>query len=213
MQERRTCTSRLDGLLARSGLSTRPCAVLVTLAIIIVIAFTITLLTLRSVGSTDDVILDTRDAGATTAVESEVASETVFIDVEGAVRAPGVYELDQGSRVIDAVSSAQGTTENADTSTVNLARVLTDGERVYIPRQGEVASSSDGSSETTSAPININTATSEELCTLSGIGEATASKIIADRERNGPFTTTDDLMRVPGIGEGKYAQIEDDICV
>jgi competence protein ComEA len=146
--------------------------------------------------------------------------------VVGAVKKPGVYELAVGSRVNDAVKEAGGMTKKADISAVNLARVVADGEQITIPEMGEAARCDEpadnaqtmstrntSSAITADGKVNINSASSEELQALPGIGEATASKIIASRETEGPFSSTEDLKRVSGIGEKKYAALADLITV
>lgn len=167
--------------------------------------------------------------------ESEEDQTTVIVDVDGAVAAPGVYEIGGSDpRVRDAVAMAGGLAEDADTSQINLASALSDGEKVYIPHQGETVAaplaSATGSSSSVSGTaatggqsagenssanglININTATVGELETLPGIGEVTAQTIIKDRETNGLFASTEDLMRVSGIGEKKYEKVKGMICV
>ena len=140
----------------------------------------------------------------------------VYVYVTGAVANPGVYWLDEGLRVCDAVEAAGGLTEDADASTVNLARVLSDGEHIALPTKAEVemalAQGSAGGAAASSL-VNINTADASALETLSGVGSATAQAIISDREQNGPFSTIEDLMRVDGIGEKKFAKLKDSICV
>lgn len=140
----------------------------------------------------------------------------VYVYVTGAVANPGVYSLDEGLRVCDAVEAAGGLTEDADASTVNLARVLSDGEHIALPTKVEVetalAQGSAGGAAASSL-VNINTADASALETLSGVGSATAQAIISDREQNGPFSTIEDLMRVDGIGEKKFAKLKDSICV
>lgn len=140
----------------------------------------------------------------------------VYVYVTGAVANPGVYSLDEGLRVCDAVEAAGGLTEDADASTVNLARVLSDGEHIALPTKAEVetalAQGSAGGAAASSL-VNINTADASALETLSGVGSATAQAIISDREQNGPFSTIEDLMRVDGIGEKKFAKLKDSICV
>ena len=125
-----------------------------------------------------------------------------------------VYE---GLRVCDAVEAAGGLTEDADASTVNLARVLSDGEHIALPTKAEVetalAQGSAGGAAVASSLVNINTADASALETLSGVGSATAQAIISDREQNGPFSTIEDLMRVDGIGAKKFAKLKDSICV
>ena len=162
------------------------------------------------------------DAVAPSSPEPE-AVETkaqVYVYVTGAVANPGVYSLDEGLRVCDAVEAAGGLAEDADASTVNLARVLSDGEHIDLPTKAEVeaalaqgpAGGASGVAAATSL-VNINTADASALETLSGVGSATAQAIISDREQNGPFSSIEDLMRVDGIGEKKFAKLKDSICV
>ena len=144
----------------------------------------------------------------------------VYVYVTGAVANPGVYSLDEGLRVRDAVEAAGGLAEDADASPVNLARVLSDGEHIELPTKAEVeaalaqgpAGGASGAAAATSL-VNINTADASALETLSGVGSATAQAIISDREQNGPFSSIEDLMRVDGIGEKKFAKLKDSICV
>lgn len=160
--------------------------------------------------------------------EPEVPQERRFVvHVDGAVGAPGVVELTgQDVRVYDAVTVAGGLTDEADTTSVNLAEPLSDGAKIHIPHVGEqdlttstspVVGQAQTSGATGAEPgltlVNINTATAQELQVLSGVGEATADAIIQDREQNGPFSTPEDLMRVSGIGEKKFAKLRDHICV
>lgn len=167
---------------------------------------------------------DSTHAGAEE--EGAAAAPLVVVHVDGAVAAPGVYELADDARVNDAVAAAGGLLSEADTSTINLAAPVSDGAKVHIPTSEELsdgaqATSGDSGADgvpTGAAPavpalVNINTATSEELQGLSGVGEATAAAIIEDRQANGPFATPEDLMRVSGIGEKKFAKIKADICV
>ena len=135
---------------------------------------------------------------------------TLCIHVGGAVQSPGVYELEEGSRVLSAVEAAGGFTENASLDAVNLARKLVDGEQVLILTVEEAASHGTEAVQG-AAPakgkVNINNAVAGELMALPGVGEVTAKKIIADREANGPFASLEDLMRVSGIGEKKFADL------
>lgn len=150
------------------------------------------------------------------AAQEEPQLEEVVVDVAGAVATPGVYRLAQGSRVIDAVEAAGGATDDAVTSTVNLARVLQDGEQVLIPNQDDTEAATRQVVATNGVaplPVNINTAGIEELDTLPGIGPSTAQKIVDDRERNGPFASPEDLKRVSGIGDKKYEQLAGLIAV
>ena len=151
---------------------------------------------------------------------------TLCIYVVGAVKKPGVYTLDGGARVADAIEAAGGFKKNADPMAVNLARLVADGEQITIPEQGdaqtEAHSARRGVSGTVAnqtagvAPdgkVNINSAIASELETLPGIGQVTAEKIVANREAEGPFAAPEDLKRVSGIGEKKYDAIADLITV
>ena len=162
-------------------------------------------------------------SGEDTSEESSdgTEQEMLCVYVCGAVNNPGVYYLEAGSRVHEAVEMAGGLTEDAAEGYVNLAQELEDGQQVYIPtseeaaEQGLSAGSSASSSETDSSDglININTATSEQLQTLSGIGESKAAAIIAYREENGYFESTEDITNVSGIGDSTYEKIKDYITV
>ena len=147
-----------------------------------------------------------------------------MIDVSGAVAKPGVYKLGaDDARVTDAIEAAGGLSDDADRARINLAQKLNDGEKVYVPRIGEdlgidsqLASKLPAESSLDTSHrglVNINTADETTLQTLSGVGEATAKAIIKERETNGAFESPEDLMRVSGIGEKKFAKLKDDICV
>lgn len=153
------------------------------------------------------------DAGE---ADAAPAQAPVIVHVDGAVSAPGVYELAEGDRVRDAVEAAGGLAEGADTSQMNLAATVADGEKVHVPVVGETVAAPPGGTGSAGAvpgPVNINTADVEELDTLPGVGEATAQAIVEDRERNGPFASPEDLMRVSGIGERKFERLEGLVCV
>lgn len=152
----------------------------------------------------------------------EESSSVVVVDVAGAVASPSVVYLDQGARVEDAIKAAGGLTKDADTSAINRAAVLTDGQKVYIPAAGEEvpeeaagkeASASEGSVAEAASLVNINTATSEELQTLKGIGPSTADKIIEYRTVYGAFGSIEDIMNVNGIGDKTFENIKDSITV
>lgn len=152
-----------------------------------------------------------------------IAASEVYVDVDGAVVTPGVYRLREGARVAQAIDAAGGLTPEADVVGLNRASKVVDGQKIYVPHVGEqqtvdvVAGSGPGEASAgasvASDLVNINTANASELQTLSGIGPSMAQSIIDERTQNGPFTSIDDLMRVSGIGEKKFAKIKDCICV
>lgn len=167
----------------------------------------------------DDASVEREEAGADAGVEGDEI-ETVVVDVGGAVIEPGVVELDAGSRVADAIEAAGGLATDADCTTLNQAQLLQDGQKVYVPKEGEidasgalVDSSTQEAGQVATALVNINTATLEELDALPGVGPATAQAIIDDREANGPFASVEDIMRVSGIGEKKYEKLKGSICI
>jgi len=145
----------------------------------------------------------------------------------GAVRAPGIVRVRAGARVVDAIAAAGGATADADLARLNLAAPLSDGARVAVPAVGRpppaldpgavsgtpAASGAAGASGATSGPVNINTATAEELDQLPGIGPTTAAAIVSDRGAHGPFASVDDLQRVRGIGPSKLEQLRDLVTV
>ena len=150
----------------------------------------------------------------------------VFVYICGQVNKPEVYELEEGARVKDAVALADGFTKQAAPECVNLARVIVDGERIYIPSQKEknqgdftstektnVNEPEDGTQDKDSQLVNINSASLKELMNLPGIGEAKASAIIAYREEHGTFQSKEELMNITGIKTGLYTKIKDYIKV
>jgi competence protein ComEA len=140
-------------------------------------------------------------------------SSRVVVDVVGAVRRPGLYRLAQGSRIADAVARAGGATRKADLAQVNLAAPLADGEQVVVPRRGGVpgATSNGGAAAPggPAAPVQLSTATLEQLDTLPGVGPVTAQKILDYREKHGAFSSVDALDAVPGIGPKRLEQLHD----
>ena len=162
-----------------------------------------------------------------------VGVREVVVHVAGAVNTPGVYRLKPTARVIDAVNAAGGVTASADTAAVNLALPLLDAEQVYIPTRSSkkphttvavqrklpttpsspsstVAAAIVGATESSvkSALVNINTATALELEALPSVGPSTAKAIVSFRTKNGPFGKAEDLLKVPGIGDGKLAAMK-----
>ena len=169
------------------------------------------------------------DPGAGGSTTTTMAAPVV-VQAAGAVARPGVHRLPAGARVDDLVRAAGGALPDADLDRVNLAAPLADGERIWVPRRGEVevpdvvagggtgtgggtaaAGTSSGTGSEGSAdpagPIDLNTATAADLDTLPGVGPATAAAILAHREANGLFVSVDDLLDVRGIGEAKLEQL------
>ncbi len=152
---------------------------------------------------------------AESVVPTQMVAPALVIDVTGEVVSPGVYELPAGSRVIDAIKAAGGARPKAALSDLNLARVIKDGEQIYVDliytsgarvRAGAKTSAPRG-------PININRATASELDSLDGIGPVIAKRIIAYRTTNGAFVAIEDLLIVSGIGDAKFAQFKEKIRV
>lgn len=130
----------------------------------------------------------------------------IVVEVKGEVKHPGIYTLPKDTRVQDLISIAGGFTVDADTSSINLASKLNDGMVVVVPKKNDGSSYID-------TKVNINTASISELCTLNGIGEATARKIIDYRTINGRFQSIEDIKNVSGIGDALFEKIKDDITV
>lgn len=141
----------------------------------------------------------------------------IYVHLAGAVQRPGLYKLALDSRINDALVSAGGLSAEADRvwfdKNINLAQKLTDGSKLYFPFKGEKPPTSQNSSTVLSqqsgGKINLNTASLNELDTLPGIGPVTSQKIINYREKNGPFTKVEDLLKVPGIGDKLFSQLKD----
>jgi competence protein ComEA len=162
--------------------------------------------------ATTVLVVDSTDAVSTT-----LALTSMVVHVAGHVLVPGVYTLPPGARVVDAVQMAGGVSPTAQPDAINLAQPLHDGDRVYVPgvddpsvvapgvspAQGGTPDAGSVSSGAPPGPIDLNSATAEQLDTLPGVGPSTAAAIVAHREQNGPFATVDDLDSVTGIGPTK----------
>lgn len=162
-------------------------------------------------------------------IENE--EEIVIVHIAGQVKQPGIVRIKEGSRIADIIEKAGGLTEDADITNVNLAYIIEDGQKITIPSKSttfigteckEYITVQNGDSiideeynlkKGENAMININKATLEELQTLQGIGEATAQKIIDYRKQNGEFKQIEDIKNVPGIGDAKFENIKNNICV
>lgn len=161
--------------------------------------------------------------------KSENKDNLVCVYVCGHVISPGVYQLLDGSRVCDAINAAGGPSGDADAQMLNQAAAVTDGMRIYVPSKEETEgmersdqtdngllnghTAVDEKGSNGSAKINLNTATKEQLMTLSGIGESKAQSILDYRQKNGTFSKTEDIMNIPGIKQGVYDKIKDHISV
>ena len=185
---------------------------------------------------------DTAGAGATGAdpggpvVEGPADGDgdgAVFVHVAGAVARPGVVDLPAGSRVVDGVRAAGGLRPDADPDRVNLAAELADGQRIVIPVRGQevpaevlptgppgaagggaaTGTGAGGAPGSTTGPVDLNTATAEQLDALPGVGPATASAILSHREQHGPFRSVEDLIEVRGIGEAKLDGLRDLVTI
>jgi competence protein ComEA len=174
------------------------------------------------------------DAAATAAYEAP-PPVMIVVDVGGAVNNPTVITLPEGSRVYEALEAAGGALPQADMSEINRATVLKDGDRIYIPSREEVAakttvprsagggagagvtnaadSSESSAGGAADGPVNINTADSRELQTLSGVGPSTAQKILDYRETNGRFERIEDIKKVSGIGDKTFEKLKDRLAV
>ncbi|WP_243074922.1 helix-hairpin-helix domain-containing protein [Microbacterium sp. SS28] len=160
--------------------------------------------------------------GAASPVEAVPASEgpgtdaapaaSVYVHVSGAVAAPGLYVLGEHARVVDAIAAAGGFTAEADRAAVNLARPLSDGEQLAVPVAGAAPDPGAGAAQT-DGRVNLNTADAAALDTLPRIGPAMAERIIAWRDENGRFTSVEDLLAVPGIGDKMLEALRDQVSV
>ena len=156
-----------------------------------------------------------RSSGSDSESDPENPDGVIFAFICGEVQEPGVYEVAAGGRKVDLLSAAGGFTENAATDIVNLAEPVCDGDMVYIPSKEEVANGSYIRPEenTDSGQVNINRADKNALCTLPGIGETRAEAIIEYRKKHGGFEKPEDIMKVSGIGEATYSELEGKITV
>ena len=181
----------------------------------------------------NEIIWDLQEENMTDETETEADSVTadvepdsersipVYADICGAVRHPGVYELETGARIFELIEKAGGLQENADLASINQAEKVTDGMKVRVYTKEEAAelpaalpdSTGNQSDKDTGGKVNINSASQSELMALSGIGASRASDIIAYRTEHGRFLTIEDIMNVSGIKESTFQKIKDQIVV
>ena len=190
---------------------------MVGLVIVLIALLVGTVFALNTCRSTPSYSITTENENKSSNVD-EPATNIIYVHVVGCVNNPGVYAVPLGSHVVDVIERAGDFTEEADTTSLNLAREVVDGEQIRVASTLE-ASSSDATTTSSSlginaeGKVNINYATTDELQTVSGIGEVTAKKIVEDREKNGPFTSVDDLTRVSGIGEKTLEKMRNSLTV
>ena len=160
-------------------------------------------------GSSQEVVA----APAPLEIES-ISMQTLMVDVAGAVVNPGVYSLPLNARVVEAIKAAGGLKKGADTSDINQARILKDGEQIYV--YPAALSGNGGVSRAAirkNGPIMINRASVKDFESLDGIGPVLANRIVTYRKTNGPFSAIEDLLKVPGIGQSKFAQFKEKLRV
>lgn len=214
---------KLKSLSRRAGLARVPLPVL---ACIVVACIVLVVLALVRFVPTETSA--SQDFEAPAQAEEQAASERDFdvrqvgVDVEGAVASPGLYLVSADARVNDAVAAAGGMTSDADRQRVNLAQKVEDGMQVYVPSREEAPAATGttttgagqaSSSGASKGKVNLNTASAEELQTLSGIGPSLSQRIIDYRQANGPFKSVDDLRKVSGIGDTRFKSLKDLVCV
>ena len=184
--------------------------ILLAVAIVATVAGGVVLL-FSGRGSSDAMLITLPEPTAAAAVT--VSPTLIKVYISGEVNRPGVYELSIGSRAEDALKAAGGSTSESDLVRVNLARRLSDGEQLHIPRTGEAGLDDGQLSTVPRSPrvgkLDLNTATVDELVTLPQIGQTRARAIVDYREVNGPFKRIGDLVSVPGIAEGILDSIRD----
>lgn len=173
--------------------------------------------------------INTLEDTKTSTQKEEVDEDIIVVHITGAVKNEGVVEVKENARINDVITAAGGTTDDVDLKNVNLAYVVEDGQKIYIPSvkdrdengdDGEIVTENAGENvlkeeeeNEKNSRININTATAEALTEIPGVGEATAEKIVTYRKENGKFKTIEDIKNVSGIGDKKYEAIKDYISV
>jgi competence protein ComEA len=189
------------GNLHYSSLQKRGLAIIALLVLVISALFVMR-------GSSQEVIA----APAPLEIESS-AMQSLMVDVAGAVINPGVYSLPLNARVFEAIKAAGGLKKGADTSDINQARILRDGEQIYVYPTTTSAGGVSRPAVRKNGPIMINRATVKDFESLDGIGPVLANRIVSYRKINGPFAAVEDLLKVPGIGQSKFAQFKEKLRV
>lgn len=179
-----------------------PRALKVTITVLAVVAFGVYVFSSGTGKDTTVTLEKSSDTGDST----QVQSPKIYVHVAGSVKAPGIYQLDSGTRVYDAVLAAGGFTDKANQSSVNMARALTDGEQLLISSE---SSSVTFEGAVTSSLISLNQASSSQLEDLPGVGPALAGRIVDWRTANGGFKAKEDLLNVAGIGDKLFASFKD----
>ncbi|MBO1307036.1 helix-hairpin-helix domain-containing protein [Enterococcus sp. 669A] len=175
----------------------------------------------------DEPLFSTQETTTTTSSSQTQAETDWYVDLKGAVANPGMYRIKEGMRLMDAIEMGGGFTDEADRNQVNLAKLLSDQEIVYVPKVGEeipvvqeaaqgpaaAAPTEGGGGEEATEKININTADAAQLQQLSGIGEKRAQDIINYREENGSFQSVEDITNVSGIGQKTLENLRNSITI
>jgi competence protein ComEA len=182
---------------------------------VLALAVTVGIGILRGAGAPTQTLAGVGAPRAVTAAPT-VTAAAVYVDVAGAVTKPGLFLLPRDARLVDAIAAAGGFAADAQRDAVNLARPLADGEQIVVPRQGEqppASTPSRGSTGQNGGRIDLNTADSAALETLPRVGPALATRILQWRAKNGRFTSVDDLLAVPGIGDKMLEALRDLVTV
>jgi len=183
------------------------------LAVVLIIALFIMTAVGIKLSSKENEINYTNDENIEEKVEEVNNSpEYIFVDIDGAVKNPGVYQFNEGDRINDAIIKAGGLRETAFTKNLNKARKLIDGEKIYILEQGETSDILHLYNNENEGKININNASKEILMSLSGIGEVYAGRIIEYRNKQ-QFTAIEEIKNIEGIGDKTFDEIKDSITV
>lgn len=162
------------------------------------------------------------ESEASTDKEEQIAEslKEIIVDIKGQVKIPGVYHMEEGSRIIDVIEKAGGLLDESETTAVNFAQLLSDQMVIYVPKIGEdipvestISQEIAEGGEQEQSKININEADKEALMTLNGIGDSKAENILAYREENGLFKSIEDIKNVSGIGEATFNNLKDSIVV